>query len=180
MNRMIFLFFSSQPGHHKIKKLKKNNLMKKMVLMTIGLLLLISCSRGKIFERYEDIDKNKWAYDKIVTFEVNVEDTVSLYDVELAIRHASFYPFANLKLNLTTIYPNGEERTKDHDLMLRNKDGSFKAEGAGDLWDITFPLLEKASFNLKGKYLFKIQNIMPLTETEGVMQVGLIVKKSKQ
>ena len=154
--------------------------MKKFFWPLLCLVLLASCNRSKIFERYEDIDNNKWAKDKILTFEVNIEDTASLYDIELQIRHSSYYVYADILVNLMIVYPNGEERTKDYDLMLRNKDGSFKAEGAGDLWDISFPLLEKINLNERGKYIFKIQNIMPRTETDDIMQVGLTVKKSKQ
>jgi gliding motility-associated lipoprotein GldH len=154
--------------------------MKKFLIGAACILLLASCNPNKVFERYENIDNNKWAKDKIVTFEVEINDISVPYDVELALRHSSYYVWADILVNLTTVYPDGEERMKDYDLFLRNKDGSFKAEGAGDLWDITFPLMEKASFNVKGKYIFKIQNIMPRLETDDIMQVGLIVKKSKK
>jgi gliding motility-associated lipoprotein GldH len=154
--------------------------MKKIILFVICPIFLVACNSNKIFENYKDIDNNKWSRDNIVTFDVDVEDTSVPYDVDLAIRHSSYYVWADIMINLTTIYPSGEERTKDHDLMLRNKDGSFKAEGAGDLWDITFPLLSGANFAEKGKYQFKVQNIMPQPVTDDIMQVGLIVKKSKQ
>ena len=153
--------------------------MKKICLLFLTLLTLSACNSGKVFERYEDLAGAKWSRENIVTFEVNIEDAATPYNVDLAIRHTSYYVWADLMVNLTSVYPSGEERTKDYDFFLRNSDGSFKAEGAGDLWDITFPLLSEVTFPEKGKYIFKVQNIMPQPETEDIMQVGLIVKKSK-
>jgi gliding motility-associated lipoprotein GldH len=153
--------------------------MKKICLLFLALLTLSACNSGKVFERYEDLAGAKWSRENIVTFEVNIEDTATPYNIDLAIRHTSYYVWADLMVNLTSVYPSGEERTKDYDFFLRNSDGSFKAEGAGDLWDITFPLLAEVTFPEKGKYIFKVQNIMPQPETEDIMQVGLIVKKSK-
>jgi gliding motility-associated lipoprotein GldH len=152
--------------------------MKKFMIVLAALVLLVSCSRNKIFESYKDIENYKWTFNNSVTFEVNIEDISIPYDVELALRHTSYYAWANIKVNLMTVYPSGEERTRDFDFMLRNSDGSFKAEGAGDFWDISFPLMSKFSFSEKGKYTFRIQNIMPQAVTDDIMQVGLIVKKS--
>jgi gliding motility-associated lipoprotein GldH len=154
--------------------------MKKLILLAICPLFLIACKSNKIFEQYKDIDNNKWSRDNVISFNVNIEDISIPYDVSLAIRHSSYYVWADIMVNMTVIYPSEEERTKDHDLMLRNKDGSFKAEGAGDLWDITFPIFSSFKFTETGKYQFKVQNIMPQPVTEDIMQVGLIVKKSKQ
>jgi gliding motility-associated lipoprotein GldH len=153
--------------------------MKKISLLIFTLLTLSACNSGKVFERYEDMSGTKWSRENVVTFEVNIEDIGTPYNVDLAIRHTSYYVWADLMVNLTSVYPSGEERTKDYDFFLRNSDGSFKAEGAGDLWDITFPLLSEVTFPEKGKYIFKVQNIMPQPETEDIMQVGLVVKKAK-
>ena len=147
-----------------------------LLTMVVG---LTACDSGKVFQSYEDMPNNRWPRDRIVSFAVNIEDTTAKYDVELAIRHSTYYAYANLLVNVTSIYPTGEERTKDYDFLLKNTDGSFKAEGAGDLWDITLPLMEAVQFPKSGKYIFNINNIMPLPETADIMQVGLVVKKSE-
>lgn len=152
--------------------------MKKSLVFFLLASALIACDKGKVYQRYEDIDHLKWTREKVITFEVDIQDTNILYNVDLAIRHTSYYVWADIMVNLTTTYPSGEERTKDYDFFLRNTDGSFKAEGAGDLWDISFSLLSDVSFPEKGKYVFKIQNIMPQPEIDDIMQVGLIVKKA--
>lgn len=142
-------------------------------------LFLLSCESSKVYQKFEDIPNNTWTRGNVVTFEVQIDDPAPAYDVELALRHTSYYTWANLMVNLTTVYPSGEERTRDYDFYVRNTDGSFKGEGAGDLWDINFEWLTDVTFPEKGTYVFKVQNIMPTLETQDVMQIGLIVKKSE-
>ena len=135
--------------------------MKNYIYLFVLALLLTSCDSNKIFSEYTDIDNFLWKRDHVITYEANIDDPDTVYDVYLALRHTTYYAWANIKVNCTVVYPGGEERTMDHDIMLRNEDGTFKAEGAGDLWDIEYRILEKASFKEKGTYVFKIQNIMP-------------------
>ncbi len=153
--------------------------MKKFLILSLTALLFISCESGKVFQRYEDIPNNIWARDKTITFEVDIQDTAPNYNVELALRHSVYYAFANLMVNLSVQYPSGETRTRDYDFYVRNTDGSFKGEGTGDLYDITFPWLEDVKFPDKGTYKFTVNNVMPMVQTEDVMQIGLIVKKAE-
>lgn len=154
-------------------------MMRKLWLPVLALLLLAGCDSSKVFQRYEDLPNNTWSRDQVITFEVPIDDPAPSYDVELAVRHTSYYTWANLMVNITTRYPSGEERTKDHDLFIRSTDGAFKGEGAGDLWDINFKVMDAVTFPEKGTYVFRVQNIMPTPETQDIMQIGLIVKKSK-
>jgi len=149
-------------------------------LVFLLLLILSACTNNKIFEKYIKTGNNVWKRDNVIKFEVPVDDTLSMYDVTIAIRHSSYYAFANIKVNLTISYPSGDMRTKEFNIFVRNEDGSFKGDGAGDLWDVTYPALQGVSFPFKGTYIFEIQNVMPLMETPDVMDVGLIVRKSKK
>lgn len=153
--------------------------MKKVLFFLLPALLLISCDSSKVYQKFEDMPNNTWSRDNVVTFTVDIQDIASNYDVDLAVRHTSYYPWANLKVNLTSVYPSGEERTRDYEFFVRNTDSSFKGEGAGDIWDINFEWLSDISFPEKGTYTFKVQNIMPLVETADIMQIGLIVRKSE-
>ncbi len=143
------------------------------------LLILMSCSRGKVYEKFIKIDNYTWARDQVIKFEVPVEDTLSLYDVTIAVRHTSYYAYANIRVNMMITYPSGDMRTKDYNIPIRDKEGNFIGDGAGDLWDITIPALQKVSFPFKGTYIFEIQNVMPLMKTPDIMDVGLTVRKSK-
>ncbi len=153
---------------------------RKKYLLLLLLLITASCSHNKVFEKYIKIDNYTWKRDNIIKFEVPVEDTISLYDITLALRHTSYYAYANIRVNIMITYPSGDTRTKDFDIPIRNDNGSFKGDGAGDLWDITYPALQEITLPFKGTYIFEVQNVMPLIETPDIMDVGLIVRKSKK
>ncbi len=149
-------------------------------LFLISAVLLTSCSKRKVFEKYIDIDNYKWKRANLIKFEVPITDTTTNYDVTLNVRHTSYYAFANILLNVTTTYPAGDMRTKDYNIVLRNDDGTFKGEGAGDIWDLAYPVMTDVTFAQKGTYTFEVQNVMPAIEISDIMDVGLIVKKAKK
>ncbi|MEI6851732.1 MAG: gliding motility lipoprotein GldH [Bacteroidota bacterium] len=155
--------------------------MKKTILLLIIIsALLPSCSQNKVFEKYTKLDNNKWKRDNLIRFDVDIKDVNTNYDVTLALRHTTYYAFANIKVNVTLTFPSGDMRTRDYDIFIRNSDGSFKGEGAGDLWDITYPVFNDITFPDVGTYKFEVQNVMPIMELPDVMDVGLIVRKAEK
>ncbi|MEI6122302.1 MAG: gliding motility lipoprotein GldH [Bacteroidota bacterium] len=149
-------------------------------VFAVMLILLTSCSKRKVFQKYTDIENYKWKRENVIKFEVPIKDVATNYDVVLALRHTSYYAFANILVNVSTTYPAGDLRTKDYNVMLRNTDGKFIGAGAGDLWDITYPVLTDVTFPQAGTYTFEIQNVMPVIELPDIMQVGLIVRKAEK
>ncbi|HRS54405.1 MAG TPA: gliding motility lipoprotein GldH [Bacteroidales bacterium] len=156
-----------------------NNHIKIINSLILSVFLLYSCENKTIFKKYEKFENYQWNKNKNVVFNVNIKDDKTLYDVIIAIRHTPQYPYANLIFNLTIYSPSGQERTKDHNVFIRNRDGSFIAKGLGDIYDIEFKVLEKINFNEIGIYKFEINSLMPIYTTQGLMDIGLIIKKSE-
>ncbi|MDD3875881.1 MAG: gliding motility lipoprotein GldH [Bacteroidales bacterium] len=150
--------------------------MKKFLILCITVIFFAACNQSNVFEKHHELKDNKWLKTEIITFQVEIENPDN-YDIIIAIRHASFYPFANVLMGLTIETPEGESRFMQHDLIIRNTDGSFKGEGLGDIWDIELPVFENFPFSQKGNYTFKIENKMHLVEIIGLMEIGLIIKK---
>jgi gliding motility-associated lipoprotein GldH len=152
---------------------------KTIVLLLLLSTILTSCSKDKVFEKYIKIENNKWKRDNIITFNVDIKDAKPNYDITLALRHTPYYSFANIKVNVTLTFPSGDIRTRDFNIFLRNPDGSFKGDVAGDLWDINYPVFNEITFPDPGIYKIEVQNIMPIVELPDIMDVGMIVRKSK-
>jgi gliding motility-associated lipoprotein GldH len=155
--------------------------MKKTILLLVIIsALLTSCSKNKVFEKFTKLDNYKWKRDNLITFNVDIKDVSTNYDVTLALRHTTYYAFANIKVNVTLTFPSGEMRTRDYNIFIRNPDGSFKGDGAGDLWDITYPVFTDITFPETGTYKFEVQNVMPIMELPDIMDVGLTVRKAEK
>ncbi len=153
---------------------------KAIIMLAIIPLILTSCSKNKVFEKYTKIENYKWKRDKLITFDVDIKDPKTNYDVTLALRHTTYYAFANIKVDVSVTFPSGELRTKYYNIFVRNTDGSFLGQGAGDLWDLTYPVFTDMTFPEAGIYKFEVQNVMPIMELPDIMDVGLIVRKSEK
>ncbi len=142
------------------------------------IVVLASCGHKKIFEKHLDIENYSWNRYKKFEYTVPVKEKDVNYDIYIAVRHITQYPFANLMVGLSIYYPGGEERYDEFDLILRDKSGKLIGDGTGDIWDISIPVIKNISFKEAGNYKFEIENLMPKFETPGIMQIGLIVKKA--
>ena len=150
-----------------------------MMVSFAVIIVFSSCGTKSVFNQNQKIENNVWVRDQTIEFEPEIKDTATKYDVFIDVRHAEYYPYANLVVELNMIFPSGEERVKEHDLLIRNPDASFKGEAGGDIWDYSVPVYKNHTFNAIGKYKFSIRNVMPVHETPGLMEIGLTIKKAK-
>lgn len=152
---------------------------KQFYILILLPIILFSCSKNKVFEKFEKFSDNEWPMNKVVTFDVLIEDTSAFYDVSIPVRHIDNFPYDGLLVVMTIYTPTGEERSKKYKLQLRDDDGKFVGEGSGDIWDATVSVIKKTKFNKAGTYKFELVNDMPKTPTPCVMEIGLRIDKSE-
>lgn len=137
----------------------------------------VSCSRSKVYEKRHTFDKLNWNRFQPVIFDADIKDAESSYTISIMIRHHTVYPYPNLAMTMAIYSPGGERRVKDINIPLRDKDGTFKASGMGDLWDITTPVYQEFQFNEAGHYKFELENRMPKYDTPGIIELGILIEK---
>lgn len=148
-------------------------------ILFIGVFIVTSCNKGKIFESRQEFQNYTWNRLKPLFFQFPVNDTKSEYNVYFTLRHLTQYPYDNLKTNLTIISPSGEERTTLHTFEIKNAEGKLLGDGAGDLWDLKLLVKENMSFNEEGTYKLQIDNMMDYYDVVGLVDFGIIVEKAK-
>ena len=155
--------------------------MKKIILLFVPLLLtaMFSCNSDKVFEQHKKIDNHTWNRFKSVKFNVNIKESGN-FDILVAIRHANYYQYKNVNIDFAMYAPLGEERIKPLKLMLRGEDNKFLGDGSGDIWDISIPVFENINLADTGVYRFEIDNVMPIYELPGIMEVGLIIEPAEK
>ena len=153
--------------------------MKKYFVSLIATFILMGCDSNVVFREYRVFDNVSWNKQEILNFDFPVQKNEGL-DFYLALRHHTHFPYSFINVNITFFTPDGEMRSLDYHFRLKDKNLEWKADGMGDFWDIELPIRKDMIFNKTGICKVSIENKMNKTETPGIIEVGLIIKKTNQ
>jgi len=149
-----------------------------LLLISLFLVGLTSCSKGLIYEKYLEIDQKSWEYENPVTFEVEVEKPEDSYDLYVNLRHSNDYPYSNLWLMLYTLPPEGQPTQQRLELKLARPDGSWIGNSLGGT--ITHEIRVRSNMELPaaGTYTYTIQHDMRMNQVPAVSHVGIRLSKA--
>lgn len=151
----------------------------KMLLMMLCVVIFSSCNKNVVYSKYQTFQDNQWfAKDKAV-FDLEIEDTQTLNNISLMVRHADTYPYNNLFLFVTTKYPDGKVLTDTMEVILANNKGEWMGSGVGDIFDFKVPIKRNVRFPLGGKYQFVFEQAMRVDPLPMIMDFGFEIEKSK-
>jgi gliding motility-associated lipoprotein GldH len=154
--------------------------MKKLIMTFFaGILVLTSCNPRKIYEKHIDIDRITWNRFDVKTFKVDIKDISANYAFYAAIRHLTDVPFRYITISFTLYTPSGERRIMEQKIFLKDKEGNLLGDGMGDLWDLVHLVRDDFKFTEPGVCTVEISSTMSQADLPGIMQIGLIVRKSK-
>lgn len=147
----------------------------KFLLMLSLPIFLFSCS--DTYNEYEKVEEMQWYKKDVKTFELSIPEDGN-YDLFFGMRHLSGYPFTSIKIEIAQITPDKKELIKEAEFSVADEEGNYIGEVTGQLWDIENLFSENTPL-AKGKYTFKISHAMNSNPVILVIDVGLIVRKSK-
>ena len=154
--------------------------MKRLFLfLIIPVIIMSSCGGSVVFKQYNKMENLNWNRFDYQVFEVDVEKD-ELLDFYLAFRHHTDFPFDKLWVNVTFYTPDGATRSRDYDFDLKDENGKWLADGMGELWDIELPIRKEMLFNKGGSCKVRIENIHSKYDMPGVIEIGLVVRKSEE
>lgn len=151
------------------------------ILFTLLTIVLFGCkNENRIYKEYQDLSPQvKWKHDKILKFEVEVENINEIYQMIMAFRYAEGYQFSGLRVLIKEISPSGKETEKPYDIRVIDEAGNYIGEPALDLWDVEEIIEQNKKFVEKGTYTYIIKHNMPVDPVEFAMEIGLIVEKGQ-
>ena len=157
--------------------MKQSAQIKKTLVALAVILLFSGCWNRTVFKEYREMEKVSWNRFDIPFFKVPVHKGDAL-DFYLHLRHHTNYPYNYLDVNITFYLPGGETRSGEYHYKLKDDDGSWKSKGMGELWDIELPVRKGLKISEDGICKVRVENKMTKVETPGIVEIGLIVKKS--
>ncbi|MDD4149804.1 MAG: gliding motility lipoprotein GldH [Bacteroidales bacterium] len=148
------------------------------LFFTLSLVLVImACDRNRVYEDYTKIENSIWNQENIVKFEFEIDDTNSMNNVLINLRHASIYPYNNLWLFVKSSAPNGTINIDTVECILVNKENRWLGDGMGDIWDIQIPWKNNIRFSRQGVYRIEFEQAMRVENLPGIMDIGLRIEK---
>lgn len=150
-------------------------------LYTLGFVLLffIACTKIDVFEKNVAIKNHSWESTVKPTVSFNIEDTASLYNIYLVIRHADAYNYNNIWLNIIRIGPDTTYK-QQADIQLADNNRGWLGTGMDDIYEHRVRLTgEPVQFKKPGNYSFTLQHIMREDPLQHVLNVGVRVERVK-
>ena len=163
----------------KRKKNQQKQYTKLFLLIATCILLcfgLMACHPERKFHERQTIKSSKWEKKQVLDFEINIENNINSYNLVLDLRYFYGYYFNNLVIKLQETSPSGKETTMDFDLVIREKNGDYLGDIAGDFCDLLIPLKNKINYKEKGIYKYRISHIMEENTIPLIDEVGLILE----
>jgi len=136
-----------------------------------------SCDSNVVFENYKTVGNQGWHKDSAIMFTVDLQDTMSFYNVYLDIRNKGNYPNSNIWLFVNIRSPEEKLLTDTVELILADHSGKWRGSGIGDLFDNQFLYQQNLSFPVAGKYEFSVRQGMRTTKLQGIQDVGIRLEK---
>jgi len=144
----------------------------------ISCCLLVACnSESPIVENEFMLDNDQWNYDEEFLTLVPIEDTLSNYRLDLALKHSSDFAYANLYIEIGTSFPDGKSLSDNFSLQLADKFGKWEGNCNNEYCTKSFTLRDEFRFKDRGSYKFNIQQYSREETLEGIAEVKLLLYK---
>ncbi len=148
-----------------------------ILIFIILSLVALSCNPGKSYAINEVFPTEGWSKYNKPEFNIEIDDTISSYDLHFSVRSSHKYPYRNLFLFVTTTSPQGISIKDTVEYQLADETGKWYGKGLGDIYNLSLPYKINVVFPVSGEYRFKIEQGMRNDRLEGILDLGLIIKE---
>ena len=151
----------------------------KRVLLIFGLIALIGLSscrnsnKGKVLITRE-FPTASWERFDFVERTI-VLDEPTTYNLDLEAWFDDSYTYDYFSASFTVFDAEGNPlRSRDYKFTLKDRNGTWKSESVDGRYHFRFPINNALAINEPGKYVFQLQNYMPITPLVGIREVSII------
>lgn len=153
----------------------------KLIIPIILPLLLASCDGSVYYDESRSVDEHGWLPADVLTFDVNVDDTVHQFNFLMGVRNSVSYPYSNTFLFIKTTFPDGSVARDTLECPLADASGRWYGKRAGRYVDARYRLRgSSARFPMQGLYRFEVTNGMRDSAITGLKDISLRIEYAKK
>ncbi|MBK9727276.1 MAG: gliding motility lipoprotein GldH [Saprospiraceae bacterium] len=150
----------------------------KLNVFSLLLLFFFSCNSHELYKQKFNIKSDTWEYNQTIQYSWEIVDTISRYDIILAIDHIPDLHFRNLYIQCKTTFP--DQNSKDQIVSLELYDETGKPYGDCSNSKCTTEILlqTKIRFPFPGKYDLAIDQFSRDLKIPGIHSLELKIMKT--
>ena len=140
---------------------------------------LAACDGSVYYDESRSVNEHGWLPQDTLTFDVEVDDTVHLFNFLVEVRNSVEYPYSNTFLFINTTFPDGSVAYDTMECPLADPEGRWLGKRTGRYVDARYRLRGgSARFPMTGRYRFAVTNGMRDSAISGIKDIGLRVEYS--
>lgn len=154
----------------------KSNLFLVIYLILAGL-FLGSCTSDLVVNESAVVE-GLWDKNDTVTFDFEINDTLSNFDFFINVRHKISYPYQNIFFFVNTEFPNGNLTNDTIECVLADVRGKWYGRGFGDVKENRILITKNLRFPVSGYYQMKFVQAMREEKLSGLTDIGIQISKA--
>ncbi len=139
--------------------------------------LSAACDKNVYYTVQQDVDETGWDMNDRLEFDVDVDDTLQLFDFYVDVRNSVHFPKANVFFFINTTFPDGSVAYDTLECPLADVEGHWYGRRTGRYVDSRFVFRRHVIFPRTGNYHFEVAHGMRDTSVVGLKSVGLRIEK---
>ena len=149
----------------------------KSIVTFVIILFLISCNTLDVFEKTKAFPEHEWKSSDKPSFTFAINDSISLYNLYVVIRHEDAYRYKNIWLNVHIKDPDSSYILKREFTLADNT--KWLGTGMDDIFEDRIIFNPLPIHLKKGKYVFELEQVMREDPLEHLLNAGIRVEKVK-
>lgn len=149
-----------------------------LLTLAVLVLLMASCDRQMRYDEYREVDKGEWSWIDGQEFNFDIQDTVSLHNIYLKVRHSVEYPYSNLYMFVHVKGPDNQYIKDTVNFILAQPDGDWNGRGNTRLRELNLLYRKNARFRIPGNYSITLEQAMR-KEILPVSTLGVRIERIK-
>ncbi|MDA3879106.1 MAG: gliding motility lipoprotein GldH [Prolixibacteraceae bacterium] len=145
--------------------------------LVLVLFVMASCNSRTVYHENLATGNPDWHADSLLTFRFSIDDTVSLYNINISTRNLGAYPYSNIWFFINIVAPDSSMIADTVEYQLAEASGKLLGTGTGGVYSNQFSFRENVFFPVSGIYEISIQHGMRNESLKGISDVGLVIEK---
>lgn len=152
---------------------RKNSI---FIVLAVMALAFAGCDRSVFYTQSQRVDERGWNMDDHLKFDVDVSDTMRIYNFFVDVRNSVEYPYAQTYFFIRTTFPDGSIAVDTLGCPLADVDGRWYGKRTGKYIDNRYYFRKNVIFPMSGTYHFDVAHAMRDTNIVGLKNVGMRIE----